>query len=580
MPTAPKQTINAPKSADRKARRKQDLLEKKFHVPKPDRTPVEQPPVIVAVVGPPQVGKTTLIKSLVKYYTRHGLSTANGPITIVSGKKRRITLIECNNDLHSMLDVAKVADLVLLMVDASFGFEMELFEFLNICQSHGFPKIMAILTHLDELKTEAEKKRAKKSMKKRFWTEIYKGAKLFFCSGVMHGVYGKRDTQNIARYVSVMKYRPLTWQTNHPYVLVDRMEDLTDPELVRRDRAIDRRVSMYGFVRGLPLLPNSDVHIPGCGDFKLRSLSKISDPCPLPKKTDKARNSLNQKERMIYAPFCGVGGVLCDKDAVYIEVAGAHSFADRIATHESDHIVNKILQSSETMDHKMDVSKFKFFSDETYDNFALVENDGILYDDDVADDEDIVDFQVHEGTKKLLNLPILHEPKNLNKKVAQADQVEEEREEEEIIPDAPCEFIIDIHELVYGKKGFQGSENSIECTLNHNNIEDSQCKLYLKNDKGKDNGYDDDMDDEEFDGDEADDDCDDADGDEDEDDDDLDDEAMDEFDNENYGDSSDEQPKNQDEESKHRNLLKLKKKQEFDAQYDTGEIKPQEKNIL
>lgn len=33
-----------------------------------------------------------------------------------------------------MIDLAKVADLVLLMIDASFGFEMEIFEFLNICQ--------------------------------------------------------------------------------------------------------------------------------------------------------------------------------------------------------------------------------------------------------------------------------------------------------------------------------------------------------------------------------------------------------------------------------------------------------------
>lgn len=32
--------------------------------------------------------------------------------------------MECNNDLNSMIDVAKIADLVLLMIDASFGFEM------------------------------------------------------------------------------------------------------------------------------------------------------------------------------------------------------------------------------------------------------------------------------------------------------------------------------------------------------------------------------------------------------------------------------------------------------------------------
>lgn len=32
--------------------------------------------------------------------------------------------MECNNDLSSMIDIGKVADLVLLLVDASFGYEM------------------------------------------------------------------------------------------------------------------------------------------------------------------------------------------------------------------------------------------------------------------------------------------------------------------------------------------------------------------------------------------------------------------------------------------------------------------------
>ncbi len=33
-----------------------------------------------------------------------------------------------------MMDAAKYADLVLLMIDGSFGFEMETFEFLNLLQ--------------------------------------------------------------------------------------------------------------------------------------------------------------------------------------------------------------------------------------------------------------------------------------------------------------------------------------------------------------------------------------------------------------------------------------------------------------
>jgi len=51
-----------------------------------------------------------------------------------------------------MLDLAKIADLVLLVIDASLGFEMETFEFISILKSAGFPNCMGILTHMDFFK--------------------------------------------------------------------------------------------------------------------------------------------------------------------------------------------------------------------------------------------------------------------------------------------------------------------------------------------------------------------------------------------------------------------------------------------
>lgn len=118
----------APKSgrrADKEGRRNAEKDQTRLHVPLVDRTPDDEPPpVIVAIVGPPGVGKSTLLKSLVRRYTKQTLKEVKGPVTIVSGKKRRLTFIECNNDLNSMIDVGKIADLVLLMIDGSFGFEM------------------------------------------------------------------------------------------------------------------------------------------------------------------------------------------------------------------------------------------------------------------------------------------------------------------------------------------------------------------------------------------------------------------------------------------------------------------------
>ena len=58
---------------------------KKHHLPVMDQTPLEPPPVVVVVVGPPKIGKCTLISSLVKTYSRQTLTDAKGPITVASG---------------------------------------------------------------------------------------------------------------------------------------------------------------------------------------------------------------------------------------------------------------------------------------------------------------------------------------------------------------------------------------------------------------------------------------------------------------------------------------------------------------
>ena len=61
----------------------------------------------------------------------------------------------------------------------------------------------------------------------------------------------------------------------------------------------------------------------GCGDHRLSDVSFLPDPCPLPDKLKK--RSLIDKEKLIYAPMSGVGGIIYDKDSIYIELGGSHS---------------------------------------------------------------------------------------------------------------------------------------------------------------------------------------------------------------------------------------------------------------
>ena len=52
--------------------------------------------------------------------------------------------------------------------------------------------------------------------------------------------------------------------------------------------------------------------------LQIMDINALPDPCPLPHTVKK--RGLNDKERLLYAPMADVGGLLYDKDAVYIDI--------------------------------------------------------------------------------------------------------------------------------------------------------------------------------------------------------------------------------------------------------------------
>ncbi|CAM9799827.1 unnamed protein product [Heterosigma akashiwo] len=180
---------------------------------------------------------------------------------------------------------------------------------------------MGVLTHLDKMKNNKALSKTKKALKHRFWTEIYQGAKMFYLSGMVNGKYLKNEIRNLSLFIQRTKFRPLVWRNSHPYVLVDRYEDLTPPALVQEDPAADRTVCLYGYVRGSHLKPDMRVHLIGAGDFNMREVGALQDPCPLPTTAGgETKKSLSAKDQLLYAPFSNAGNVLIDQDAVYIDI--------------------------------------------------------------------------------------------------------------------------------------------------------------------------------------------------------------------------------------------------------------------
>jgi len=76
----------------------------------------------------------------------------------------------------------------------------------------------------------------------------------------------------------------------------------------------------------LNLRLGTKLHIPGVGDLDMTSVQQLGDPCPLPDEESEKRRKLSEKKKLlIHAPMSDVGGVIYDKDAVWINVPGSFS---------------------------------------------------------------------------------------------------------------------------------------------------------------------------------------------------------------------------------------------------------------
>lgn len=271
----------------------------------------KEPPILVAIVGPKGVGKTTLLRSLIKRYTKRKIDKIEGPVTLFTEKSKRMTFFECENEITSMIDIAKVADLVILIIDASFGLEIETFEFVSVLKAHGFCRLVSVLTKLDLVKQQ-KKAEIKKTIRDRLHSDIYSEAKLFYLTGILKELYKEKEIVNFSRFISITKANSLIWKTTHSHVFVDKIQ-------VNRENTINETI-FYGYLKGKPMRDGFNVCIPGIGDFQVESIVSILDPCPLKENNQKKIRKIIDQKKILYAPMSNIEDTLYDESEVYIDV--------------------------------------------------------------------------------------------------------------------------------------------------------------------------------------------------------------------------------------------------------------------
>ena len=284
-------------------------------------TEIDKPPLVLAIQGGKGSGKTTLIKSLVKYYTNQNITKVNGSITIRNSKNQRITLIKCPNDINGLDDCAKIADVAITLIDARIGFEMDTFEFISLLKNHGFTSVMGVITHMDDFKQNKSLSKYKKQIKKRFLKDATDRSKLFYLYGIKNNLYIKQQLHTMARFLKTTNPNTPLFRINHPYVICDRY-DITFTKNSNDNEDDDVMVSFFGYVRGAHFNKNVIVHINGLGDYNIDFMNKMDDPCPIEivEKNGKKKRTLKQKDKTLYAPYCNVNTLEYDRKSGYINI--------------------------------------------------------------------------------------------------------------------------------------------------------------------------------------------------------------------------------------------------------------------
>ncbi len=115
----------------------------------------------------------------------------------------------------------------------------------------------------------------------------------------------KHEVKQLTLLLGRVKYRPLVWRNTHPYVVVDRHEDITHPAKVEEEgEGCERSVAFYGYVRGTNLKEGMKVHLIGVGDFGMVEVGALGDPCPV---FDKEKdNQVSKREN--FGEFIGMFG--------------------------------------------------------------------------------------------------------------------------------------------------------------------------------------------------------------------------------------------------------------------------------
>ncbi|XP_029373701.1 pre-rRNA-processing protein TSR1 homolog isoform X1 [Echeneis naucrates] len=189
--------------------------------------------------------------------------------------KQRFTFLNHSTaDMHSLLDVAKIADSLVFVLDSTEGWDSYGDYCLSCLFAQGLPSHALVCQGVSDLpvKKRVESRRA-----------LSKITESRFPDAHLFSLDSEQGATLLLRHLGSQRQRKLGFRSRRAHLLGQHITFMPNSPVEGTGGGPTGlgTLCVSGYVRGRPLQVNSLVHISGHGDFQLSQIDAPSDPLPI-----------------------------------------------------------------------------------------------------------------------------------------------------------------------------------------------------------------------------------------------------------------------------------------------------------
>ncbi|OQU98221.1 AARP2CN NUC121 domain-containing protein [Cladophialophora immunda] len=207
----------------------------------------------------------SVIKTLNESVDISDSNVSSGTVPVrVDRFRRKLLYLPAKFDLLNALDICKLADWVIFVLDAEqkYGEEEDLF--LRSLEGQGITNVTALVINLDQ--TVPAPKRM------RHLTEMNIALGRYFPAlDKLSSLDSKSDCSNLVRRICTASTRGIRWRDDRSWMLIEQAN--WSPQV--DETTATTSVTLFGTIRGKALNPDRLVHVPGWGDFRISSIRQV-----------------------------------------------------------------------------------------------------------------------------------------------------------------------------------------------------------------------------------------------------------------------------------------------------------------